>query len=158
MLHLGLRLHVVALLLALAAVSACGDSGSDSEPTSTTTLSAPTIQVVESPTAADCDAAAVPGAAPAGEQATIQGTVVGTSVSEDERGRSIVLELGLAGGGAAYAVAIPESAAQEFSEPPQEAYDGKLICVRGTVVEHRGVATIFVSTPAEIAEREPSDE
>jgi hypothetical protein len=77
-------------------------------------------------------------------------------VSEDERGRSIILEL-RAAGGAPFAVAIPENAIANFTEPPQEMYEDAMICVRGTVIDHRGVPTIFVTTPAEIAEREPID-
>jgi hypothetical protein len=137
-----------------AALTACGGDSDGEEPPTATAVSQPTIEVVESPTAASCDGAGVPGAAAIGQRQTVQGTVVGTSLAEDERGRSIVLELSGAGGSTAYAVAIPESAAENFTEPPQDLYEGKQICVQGSIINHRGVPTIFVTTPAEIAERE----
>jgi hypothetical protein len=140
--------------VALLVLAACGGDSDGEEAPTDTAVPQPTIEVVESPTAANCDVAGVPGAAAVGQRQTIQGTVVGTSLAEDGRGRSIVLELGSAGGSAAYAVAIPESAVENFTEPPQDMYEGKQICVQGRVIDHGGVPTIFVTTPAEISERE----
>jgi hypothetical protein len=139
------------LVAAAVALAACGgDSGSDSAPTDTPPQPDPTIRVVESPTADSCSAIPVPQALEEGTAQTIRGTVVGTSIAEDQRGRSIILELGAEGGSEAYAVGIPESAAANFMEPPQETYSGKQVCVHGTVIDHQGVPTIFVSMPGEI--------
>jgi hypothetical protein len=141
----------LALAIALGAIAACGDDdGVDETPTAVSN----TPDTVASPSAVDCAVAEAPASVRIGERQTVEGTVVGTSIAEDARGRTVLLELGGEGGGAPFAVGIPESAEPNFADPPQDVYDGARICVSGTVIEHRGVPTIFVSSPQEILNRD----
>ena len=149
----GRRCRRYALAVACAAIAvaaaACRDGAGDA-PTPASTEEGATLEARRIFT---CEAPIDPLSAAIGEQQTVLGTVIGTSITQDERGRSVILELGAEGGSAPFAVAIPESEASAFPEPPEETYAGREICVTGTVIEYRGVPTIFVTTPAEISER-----
>jgi hypothetical protein len=151
---MGMRLSLPACALILVALAAsCGDDGGGSSDTEVPIAIATTAV----PETASCENAVPPVTTRVGERYSVRGAVTGTSIAEDARGRSFVLELGAEGGGVPFAVAIPESAAGNFGDEPRDLYDGREICVSGVVIDHHGVPTIFVTSPEEIVESEPVD-
>lgn len=166
-----MRLVTAALpaLLALAFV-ACGDddNGDGATPTSTATSTSPTADAttvatvpgttttpgttpMPTPTVALSPTFACTGAvdffaarAFASEAATVQGPVLGTTIRDD----SVVLFVG-AGEEALLRleVIIPSAGRGTFAAPPETAFAGRNVCVKGTVALVDGITTIEASSP-----------
>jgi hypothetical protein len=83
-----------------------------------------------------------------GESATVQGRVMGTTV----RGDSVVLFVG-AGEEALLRleVIIPSSGRATFAAPPETAFAGREVCVKGTVELVDNITTIEASSPDELS-------
>jgi hypothetical protein len=113
----------------------------------TTPTAAPTIAL--SPTFACTDAVDFFAArAFAGEAATVQGPVLGTTI----RGNSVVLFVG-AGAEALLRleVIIPSAGRSTFAAPPETAFAGRDVCIKGTVELVDGITTIEASSPDELS-------
>lgn len=163
----------LAALLALAFV-ACGDDddGAAATPTTAAATTSPTANAatgtpapgtttspgttpVPTPTIALSPTFACTGSvdffaarAFAGETATVQGPVLGTTI----RGDAVVLFVG-AGEEALLRleVIIPSAGRSTFAAPPETAFAGRDVCVKGTVELVDNITTIEASSPDELS-------
>ncbi|MDZ4278862.1 MAG: DNA-binding protein, partial [Dehalococcoidia bacterium] len=87
-----------------------------------------------------------------GQQATVQGPVVGTHFAEESRGQPTFLNIGNPfpdPNRLTVVIWIEDRAA--FPEPPETAYDGKTVCVTGVIETYEGVPEIVAASPSVIA-------
>jgi hypothetical protein len=83
-----------------------------------------------------------------GETATVQGRVMGTTV----RGDSVVLFVGAAAEATLrLEVIIPSAGRATFAAPPETAFAGREVCVKGTVKLVDNITTIEASSPDELS-------
>lgn len=83
-----------------------------------------------------------------GEAATVQGRVMGTTV----RGDSVILFVGAAAEATLrLEVIIPSAGRATFAAPPETAFAGREVCVKGTVELVDNITTIEASSPDELS-------
>ena len=89
-----------------------------------------------------------------GERTTVCGTVVSATWATGSKGKPTFLNIG-----APYpdpdrfTVIIWGDYRGNFSQPPEDYYSGKTICVTGLIIEYQGIAEIEVKTPSQIQEQ-----
>lgn len=114
---------------------------------------------IQRPAEGSGPALSCPGAIPwheaashAGERATVEGPVVGTHYAADTSGQPTFLNLGVDyPDERRFTALIWGESRGAFPGPPERAYAGRTICVRGTIELYRGVAEIEVRSPEQIA-------
>jgi len=87
-----------------------------------------------------------------GEEATVQGPVVGTFFAAGSNGQPTFLNLGRDyPDPARVTVLIWGADRAKFPGPPEDLYAGRTICVTGTIETYQGVPEIEASSPGQIA-------
>jgi DNA/RNA endonuclease YhcR with UshA esterase domain len=84
-----------------------------------------------------------------GQQATVCGQVAGTHYAARSRGNPTFINLDQAYPNQIFTILIWGSDRQKFGEP-EEAYNGKHVCVTGTITLYRGVAETTAREPSQI--------
>lgn len=88
-----------------------------------------------------------------GERAEVCGTVVEGVQATDIGGRPTFLNLGDAHPDQDFTALIWASDRPKWASPPETLYEGRSICVTGTVESHEGTPQIIVSSPQQIRQR-----
>jgi len=88
-----------------------------------------------------------------GERASVCGKVAGTRWSTGSNGKPTFINIGEDyPSSARFVVLIWVDSRSNFSQPPEDYYLGKTICIEGLIQEYDGIAEIVVTSPDEIEE------
>ncbi len=87
-----------------------------------------------------------------GKRATVCGRVASAFYAARSRGRPTFLNLDRPYPNATFTAVIWGEKRSKFSEPPERGYQGKRICVTGTITTYRSLPEIVVSDPSQITE------
>jgi DNA/RNA endonuclease YhcR with UshA esterase domain len=86
-----------------------------------------------------------------GEYTSVSGPVVSTYYAEDSNGQPTFINVGRDyPDPSRFTVVIWGDSRANFEQPPEKAYDGKVICVTGVVTIYQGAAQIEVAQPSQI--------
>ena len=89
-----------------------------------------------------------------GERTTVYGTVVDTNYASGSSGKPTFLNMCYAYPNPnRFTVVIWGENRGNFSQPPEDYYDGKTIYVSGLIVSYQGVPEIEVTSPSQILEK-----
>ena len=134
---------LAAIVIAAAFFGACGAGSSSSQPAA----------AVSSATQPACAGATDWSEASGliGKRATIIGPVVGATYAATSSGRPTFLDVGKRyPSPGRFSVLVWGSNRGRFSPSPEGMYQGKTICVTGTVTSYRGSPEMEISSPADV--------
>lgn len=86
-----------------------------------------------------------------GKAATVCGKVASSNYAARSRGHPTFLNLDRSYPNQIFTALIWGDDRSKFATPPDKAYEGKKICVTGTISNYRGQAQIIVKDPVQIA-------
>jgi hypothetical protein len=89
-----------------------------------------------------------------GETATVCGLVASARFLESAKGQPTFLNFDHPFPDHTFTVAIFARDRSKFSSPPETMYDGKNVCVTGSIIDYRGKAEIVVKDPSQIVIQE----
>ena len=88
-----------------------------------------------------------------GTQQTVCGTVANSKYAKSSRGKPTFLNLDQPYPNHIFTILIWGENRGKFSTPPEILYDGKSVCVSGTISTYKGKAEIVVVEPSQITNK-----
>jgi hypothetical protein len=85
-----------------------------------------------------------------GETNTVCGLVASARYFDSTKAKPTLLNFVRPYPDHAFSVMIPNSARSKFKDPPEDAFNGKTVCVTGAIIDYKGKPEIVVKDPSQM--------